>query len=151
MKHIKPIIPCERCGYLASGAQGCALLKIKVDPAADFCSHFVEAKDIIYCVQCGRPITPHLSIICGEDIYCKDCFNTFGTCIHCKNRDDCKFDTDPSPLPKTIRQKTMYTVTDIPNPERVRITCQNGCECFSEEFGCLKQKYQTCEKYEEVM
>jgi hypothetical protein len=39
---------------------------------------------------------------------------------------------------KEIRQGNMIAQQQVQNPERIRQTCQKGCKCWDEEFGCLK-------------
>ena len=70
----------------------------------------------------------------------------------CEKATECSFENDPSPIPKTIRETLqnagMVMQRDIRNPERIRQTCQNGCPCFREDLGCLKQN-GTCDNYKE--
>lgn len=43
----------------------------------------------------------------------------------------------------------MITVTEVMNPERIRQTCEKGCDCFSADFGCMKQ-FHYCERIDHV-
>lgn len=36
--------------------------------------------------------------------------------------------------------------TQVKNPDRIRITCQTGCPCFSDENGCLRE-FNHCGSY----
>lgn len=107
------------------------------------------------CKVCGRPC-PRDAIICTEPtvyVLCKHCYSFVGTCAFCsESKKLCAFETDSSPIPKqvqqTIRQGNMVMQTVVNNPERVRVTCQNGCKCWNEEFGCLRQN-NYCPNYNE--
>jgi hypothetical protein len=86
----------------------------------------------------------------GEIHYiCDQCNAASKTCATCKHT-DCLFQTDPSPIPKTVqkqfRQGNAVMITEIANPERIDKFCRNKCICFNEELGCLKQN-NTCGKY----
>lgn len=100
------------------------------------------------CILCGNHMTKDNQFIDITEpdniiIYCGKCKQHISHCPTCVNSKECRFETDPSPLPKIvqqeIRQGNMITVTQVRNPERIRQTCQNGCLCFSEEFGCSRQ------------
>ena len=102
---------------------------------------------------CGHPASK-IFIVDLDDSYefvCPLCAAASGTCRLCTHVTKCSFETDPSPLPKYIRQSTQkqgfFIQQDVPNPDRIEITCRNGCPCFSQEFGCLKQN-GTCGNYE---
>lgn len=105
----------------------------------------------ILCDFCGQPAT----IIDAETftLFCDRCFSVTKTCGACIKSIQCDFETNPSPLPKqvqkTIRQGNMVMQTVVKNPDRVAITCKNGCPCFHEDFGCLREN-GTCGNYEEV-
>lgn len=106
----------------------------------------------IPCDYCGNPAS---SIINEDNLkcMCAQCFSMTKTCAMCVEGGKCAFETDPSPLPKqvqkTIRQGNMVLQTVVKNPDRIRETCQFGCICFHEEFGCLKEN-GTCGNYKEV-
>ena len=100
------------------------------------------------CVLCGNHMSKDNQFIDITEpdnmiIYCGNCKQHISHCPTCVNVKECRFETDPSPLPKVvqreIRQGNMISVTQVMNPERIRQTCQNGCLCFSEEFGCSRQ------------
>lgn len=84
---------------------------------------------------------------------CDRCAQLFGTCNICVNSLNCRFETDPSPLPKqvqkTIRQDNMIMQTVIPNPERIKLCC-SGCPCTDEELtACWRRAAGTCGNYNE--
>ena len=107
------------------------------------------------CVLCGQaypPTTMVLDLTDGEPLFiCPDCYQFMTTCRTCETAQYCTFETDPSPIPKFIqrqyRQGPMTSVIQEKNPERIAITCQKDCECFSEEKGCLREKVGWCNKY----
>ena len=125
----------------------------------DFCSH--HAKELWKCDCCGNQFwsTPYIIMNATEDgvvdsidaCICPQCNHNLYTCRTCQNMDKCKFESDPSPLPKVV-QKTIQdgfitTVTQVMNPERIAITCEKGCPCWSQNFGCSKQNHGTCQQY----
>lgn len=97
------------------------------------------------CGMCGTPISAQNSIydLELEKIYCHKCFPFIRTCHNCKDGNVCDFQTNPSPLPKQVqstrRMGNMVTTSTISNPDRVKITCENGCPCYSAELGCAKE------------
>ena len=100
---------------------------------------------IMQCETCGRPTDQQVLCPDGDiwHILCPNCASQLNSCSFCKKVNTCLFETDPSPLPKMIqkqiRQGPMISVTTEKNPEREKITCQNGCLCYLEEWGCMRQ------------
>ena len=78
-----------------------------------------------------------------KEVFCLRCAPYSHTCVTCAHRDGCDFETNPSPLPKQVqmtqRQGNAVISQVVKNPERIKITCQNGCLCWSEEYGCGRQ------------
>ena len=107
------------------------------------------------CETCGRPTEQQVLCPDGDNwhILCPNCASQLNTCAFCKKVNVCTFETDPSPLPKRVqkqfRQGNMITVTEIMNPERIRQTCEKGCDCFDANFGCMRQFYY-CERMDHV-
>ena len=105
--------------------------------------------DLINCDMCGNPIIGTETIFLNTQdqsqkrIYCEQCSSLVGKCPTCRFQRVCDFETNPSPLPKTIqqqiRQGNAVMMTEIRNPERVAATCEKNCSCFDKEFGCMKQ------------
>ena len=110
---------------------------------------------IMQCETCGRPTEQQVLCPDGDNwhILCSNCAAQLNTCAFCKKVNVCTFETDPSPLPKMIqkqfRQGPMITVTEVMNPERIRQTCEKGCDCFDAEFGCMRQ-FHYCERMDHV-
>ena len=81
--------------------------------------------------------------ILDERLICEDCLNATGTCRMCEFAKTCDFETNPSPLPKVvqkvIQQGNMQMATQVRNPERKKSTCEAGCKCYDEEYGCSRQ------------
>lgn len=103
------------------------------------------------CDLCGQNFSdPGIISPKGDSflLMCPNCYKLIGTCHTCKNANTCNFESNPSTLPKTIqkeiRQGPIQAVTTIMNPERVRITCEKGCSCFSKKNGCYKQITAIC-------
>lgn len=82
---------------------------------------------------------------------CQNCQSKFGTCVGCSKSATCDFETNPSPIPKTVQKRTQQgsqiMVTTIKNPSRIDVTCRINCPCFSEENGCCRE-YNTCGNFE---
>lgn len=118
----------------------CALTGLEVGPE-DYCSK--HRRSLVTCSICGQIILTG-GILNDNHLICNNCFSNLNSCNVCRFNNICTFETDPSPLPKAIqkeiRRGNMQAVTQVMNPERVQITCEKGCKCFSKENGCLKQK-----------
>ena len=109
----------------------------------------------IQCETCGRPTEQQVLCPDGDNwhILCPNCASQLNSCAFCKKVNVCTFETDPSPLPKMvqkqIRQGPMISVTTEMNPERIRQTCEKGCDCFDANFGCMRQ-FHYCERIDHV-
>ena len=97
-----------------------------------------------FCKMCGAPLVG-VNLIYDEEldgIYCARCHPYVRTCSNCVDGDYCDFQNNPSPLPKQVqvtRQMGGAIMTQtVANPERIKITCEDGCPCFSAELGCSK-------------
>lgn len=123
-----------------------------------FCGY--HTRSLKTCECCGQPYIGSGYILMNmkddeaaiiDAVICPNCNKQFGTCRTCQNGNLCTFETDPSPLPKIvqkqIRQGNMTAVTQVMNPERVAITCQKGCPCYSPDFSCSKQNHEACQQY----
>lgn len=106
------------------------------------------------CDICGIPVRQGL-VITQEDgkiqLMCPSCAAAADTCATCTYAPYCYFETDPSSIPKTVaktvRNGNMQILTQIKNPDRVRVTCQK-CQCsFGKDFECQKQNATKCAHY----
>ena len=110
------------------------------------------------CDLCGMHI-PNGGVIeadlDGNHLLCDECA-TKPLCHRCIQLHDCVFQTDkscPEPAMKTITQNqgNMVIQTQIPNPKRVKLTCEaSKCPCYTgKEIGqhCAKQLGFGCNKY----
>lgn len=141
---------CRTCRFRGLRApEVCALYGVKKEDDG-YCDQH-KRDDILTCDICGSPIMPSASIIDGDHIICPNCFSNIRSCQICRNSNICTFKTDPSTIPpmisKEVRNGNSIFVTQVMNPERVRITCQKGCKCYSPENGCLRQS-GTCSNQE---
>ncbi len=154
---------CETCAISSPNRQSqtgrvCNLWQAAVKDT-DFCSR--HAKSLWKCDCCGNqfwdnPIITAIISSTGsttiDSAICMQCFKQLGKCSTCAHANTCRFETDPSSLPKTvqkqIRQGPMISVTQVMNPERVRITCQDGCPCWSSDSLCSKHNHGTCPQYQ---
>lgn len=110
---------------------------------------------VVQCETCGRPTEQQFLCPDGDiwHILCPSCASQLNSCAFCKKVNTCSFETDPSPLPKMIqkqiRQGPMISVTTEMNSERIRQTCEKGCDCFDANFGCMRQ-FHYCERIDHV-
>lgn len=147
---------CIDCIYYDIQQLGCQLLKIGTEKT-DTCPLYTNKDLLDNCDVCGQPcITRDFIFVPADDNrghfhLCKRCASLSGTCGLCIEGDKCDFETNPSTLPKQVIQVmtkgNMKIQQEVPNPERIKITCMKGCKCFSEEFGCLKRNCGTCGNY----
>lgn len=143
---------CATCALLAPDRPVCRFTGREVNPNESFCSEHVDELKI--CDLCGQPyIGPDIiHFKNGESIYitCQQCQSQMGTCAMCTHGNECKFETDPSPIPavvnKVVRQGNMTMQTQVKNPERIKITCESGCPCWDPEAECCKE-FSTCGNY----
>ncbi len=98
-----------------------------------------------FCKMCGSPLVGANLVYDVEldSFYCTRCFPYIRTCHNCATGNLCDFETNPSPIPKQVQVTrqvggAIMSQTTV-NPERIKITCANGCPCFSADFGCGKQ------------
>lgn len=141
---------CGDCALYASGL--CRMTGLTVNAETDYCSKCVFSLQT--CDLCGQETLNVIYDITNPDKIlkvCQSCSEKSGTCATCKHGAHCAFNEDPSPLPKMIqkqiRQGNATMITQIPNPDRIAITCKKSCPCFNEEFNCCRQ-FNTCENYE---
>ena len=124
----------------------------------DFCSW--NTQTVTTCECCGNQFVGNPIYISKETesnkysldmVVCADCSKALHTCKTCVNMNICSFETDPSPLPKIVQKQVkqgfMTAVTQVMNPERIRITCEKNCPCYSSDFSCQKQNRGTCPQY----
>ena len=110
---------------------------------------------VVQCETCERPTDQQILCPDGDiwHILCPNCASQLNSCSFCKKVNTCLFETDPSPLPKMrqkqIRQGPMISVTTEKNPERIRQTCEKGCDCFDPNFDCMRQ-FHYCERIDHV-
>lgn len=158
MINMTAIHHCGRCIFRDKESGACDLLKTAVAENETACKRYTTTESLVTCELCGRQTLGGSEVIFMEDrihVTCADCANKTGTCRTCINVKECKFETDPSPIPqivqKQIRQGPMVQIVQIMNPDRVAITCKMGCDCWdAESETCYKQTCGTCGKYKIV-
>lgn len=148
---------CKTCGLADLAASVCQLFRMTIDPEKDYCSKHKEHSEIKVCEACGRVIIEGATLVPeGENYHmlCQSCSDGLYSCGFCRNVNTCEFETNPSPLPKQvqqhIRQGNMVSIMTVKNPERIEITCKNGCSCYSEEFGCMRQNEYYCKGMDHI-
>lgn len=132
----------------------CTILQCKITPETHACAAFIGADQIDTCAICGKATPTRHLVICPEDniSICPSCAENLGTCYTCVKAAYCDFESNPSTLPKivqrVVQQGNMKTVSQVKNPDRIAITCQQNCSCFDPEFGCMRElPGHTCGNY----
>lgn len=144
---------CYTCRIRNPRQNVCQLSGQPINPDTDYCSKHKEYIDT--CELCHRPMLDTHFVRDDENwhTFCGECIKHLNTCTFCKKVNICDFETNPSSLPKMIqqqiRQGNMVSVTTIKNPERIRQTCEKGCDCFNAEFGCMRE-FHYCERMDYV-
>lgn len=145
---------CSNCGFRTLNPQQCPVIGYDYADPASSCPHHVY--ELVHCSFCDAIIPkPHYTLIHSVDNswkpICDNCFKLSGHCGGCSKSTTCDFETNPSTIPKavqkTFQQGPQTITTMVKNPTRIDITCRVNCQCFSEEFGCLREN-NTCGKYE---
>lgn len=145
---------CGSCALWQHNNGVCPYFRQEFSEDEGGCPMFVS--EICTCDICGKiTVNPIIDVTDENHLHyiCESCSSKSGTCTTCKCGGDCLFQSDPSSLPKfikkEIRQGNMIAVTTEMNPERVKITCQNGCSCYNDEFGCMRQ-FAYCQNLEHL-
>lgn len=143
---------CDKCALANKNNGVCNLTQLPIDLEKDQCSKFND--EPIHCVIC-RSITLHPIIECLNDNYyhlCPQCSDKVGTCATClHNSPKCRFQTDQSALPLyTVvqeRQGNAIIQKQVLNPERQKVTCALGCDCWDTDQKRCRKEYENCENY----
>lgn len=130
---------CGQCALRSPDQTSCQLTKLAITPKDPACGYFCA--HLTKCGLCGQAF-PKLTTIMDDYYVCDSCLSTLGTCHQCKQQ-ICDFETNPSPLPKVVQkiihQGNMQMSTQVRNPEREKITCANGCKCYTPSGTCARQ------------
>lgn len=147
-------ILCGDCALRSQNGTQCGLTGQKINPQKDFCSHFKKSLST-KCEICGGYIIDNSNLVLDIDEnsniheICQSCRASLGTCATCDFKVTCEFETNPSQIPKVITQQFqqghMVMQTQVRNPKRIKITCENGCVCW--ENGHCNKENQKCDKY----
>lgn len=146
---------CATCGFRTLNPQQCPLISYPYTNSEDeVCPYWVD--QVIKCDYCGQVIFKYAILEASDGTWkclCEQCSGLSGSCRMCSKSTTCDFETNPSSIPKAvqkqIRQGNMITVQTIKNPARTDATCRVNCQCFSEEFGCLREN-GTCGNYNDI-
>lgn len=148
---------CGDCALMQHGGGVCPVFKAARATTDPGCLY--HTTELHLCALCGNhmPKEDQLIDVTNPEniiVYCRGCKQHINHCPTCVNSKECRFETDPSPLPKIIqkeiRQGNMVQIMTVKNPSRIDITCKKGCPCFSEEFGCLRQ-FNSCGNYKFIL
>lgn len=119
----------------------------------DFCSKRVRSVYDIICDICGR-LSEKLQILDINDktiCICDACADTLNSCQTCLHALTCEFETNSSTIPKMIqkqiRQGYVTAITQVQNPERIKITCAQGCPCYDPKSQACLRPRGACQQY----
>lgn len=145
---------CKHCTLFNNEGNFCTLFKIFIDRPEDYCCP-KYTKELTTCVCCGRDFIPPGILYYQSPnqllVICQECYSLKGSCATCKKTRQCEFETNTTcPEQKivmaTTQQGNMTIQTQIKNPKRVELLCQN-CDCYDKEMNqCLKE-IGFCPKY----
>lgn len=144
---------CNNCGYYRPATGLCQITGNTIDPNHAICDNFL-CGEYYTCKACHTPIFHKQMIIDGQgNTYCDKCWAKLNTCANCEQNVNCAFNDSPD-TPKMIQKReivgNMQAVTNVRNPDIVRDTCQNGCSCFSEENGCMRD-FNYCDNLKPIL
>lgn len=146
---------CGTCAIKQLQGGMCPVFKREVSDDDKGC--IIHTTELSKCDFCGRVAFGTLVISPTDDgkyrYVCEECCSLFGTCRTCEyGVNNCEFETNPSTLPKLVqkefRQGPMVSIAQVRNPERIEITCRELCECWDDDFGCLREN-GTCGNWKE--
>ena len=147
---------CLTCGFADLKQRICRIKGLPIDPTTDYCTKHDD--EPLHCETCSSLILKE-AVVYTQDkneqwhILCPSCAVQLNTCDTCRNAGQCLFESSTSPLPKLVqrqvRQGPMTTITQIKNPERIAITCEQGCPCYSTEIGCCRE-YNCCDRQKSI-
>lgn len=149
-----PSKSCGTCGFGTLHPQVCQ--RIGYDYSTNrnqLCPFWV--KELPKCDICGQiDLKANIFIKCTDGSYkrlCENCANSLSTCRSCSNGTTCDFETNPSPLPKTvqkrIQQGNQIIVTAVKSEERVAETCAKNCICYDKEQKFCRREQNYCGNY----
>ena len=137
---------CENCGHQSLTGE-CPVFQTKMSGETN-CPH--HQKQVEFCGFCGKPLTKQ-SIIDIEDdkihFLCHACAEQTSRCRTCAETTYCALTDDKNcPLPLQVIKKVspkpgVIMQTQVINPERIKVTCGNGCKCYleGEEEFCIRR------------
>ena len=140
---------CGSCALKALKNGMCPVFNANMEGENGCPYHTIELKT---CAVCGFVI-PQGGYVQEEDgvfhLMCGNCVNGH-PCRTCKNVIDCRFQNDqncqePPLVMVQQRQGNMVVQTQIKNPKRVQATCAQGCLCYNEEHGCMREYECGCQ------
>ena len=141
---------CANCAYWRPDNQSCVLLKAR-RAENDYCSS--HSTSPLVCATCQSYILGKSFIYSVGNAYvevCEKCHTAIPTCAGCKNSVQCAFNDDPNPLPKivmqTVQQGNMMMQTQVRNPERIKLFCEN-CPCYNAEDRACDRECNVCAQY----
>ena len=145
---------CAGCGYHDPRAGICVLYKREVIDE-DYCSSYSSSPTV--CATCQSYIAGRAFLYETPKGYievCGRCTRALPTCAGCKNGIYCAFEEDPNPMPKvvmqTIRQGNAVMQTQVRNPERVRLLCEN-CPCWNTEDKVCNREFNHCGRHDSIL
>ena len=133
---------CQSCGFWVKESGKCRL-NSSSKSAKDFCSDHNYNPSV--CALChAYTLNP---IIENGKYLCQKCAEAIETCAGCEASQHCKFEEDPSPLPKIVqkqfRQGNSIFQTTVKNPDRIRELCHT-CKCWDTKLNDCGRNSNWC-------
>ena len=147
---------CGDCALMQHGGGVCPVYKTARAPTDIGCLY--HTTELHLCAICGNHMPKDNQLIDmtnPEDIviYCRGCKQHINHCPTCANSKECRFETDPSSIPKIIqkeiRQGNMVQIMTVKNPERIKITCPT-CPCYHNGSECCRE-FNFCQNYHFIL
>lgn len=145
-----PTKSCKTCGWRTLNPQQCSLIGYKYADNRHICCPYYVA-ELPICDHCGKP-DPQLIITTTSSgkikKFCNNCLSLSETCGGCLFSATCDFETNPSPIPKSVQKRIqqgnqIFVVTEK-NEKRVEETCHKNCKCFNPEYGSCNRENNCC-------
>lgn len=144
---------CGRCYLQAANKGVCPIFQTQM--ADEYgCPKFIHEPDP--CELCGNQIVGDKCFFEHDETWHQLCANCLlqhlYKCGSCRKNTQCAFENDstislPQMVQVTTRQGNMFMQTVTKNPERIKLTCENGCDCWL-NGACAKETIHCCSNYE---
>lgn len=148
---------CGSCRLPALQGGVCPIFKETFPADTPACPKYQET--VNSCELCGSVILGYGILMTDRDDnwhrICDQCASRSGTCAVCQSaQKGCKFEDPSCQIPpyvqKQVRQGNMISVVQVKNPERIRQTCETGCDCFDAKTKECNRELGFCGGYKHL-